>query len=788
MAGNIHIDLSEEIECDLLQIYQSLCDDLTQKLNSMEQKLEELCMDTQFEPMVNVVNDTVTLFNEEIYSVADQAFEEWRDGNGSFSAASENSQAGDEAMETARQIEQRIRDIFDEFWSSHPMGEGIWLDISWPKIKDEDFDELKEIYTKFFQDVESIGDEVINQIVELRSDNPTYNVIIPAVKAITEPMKNAFEQFCTKIDEAKEDSETLKQQQEQTAVWVETESCVEKNEIVSCRYCGAEMLSNTKFCIKCGKNNDKEIQKNTKLIKTEAREQANNKPLIVAISIITAVIVIAIIALIVIYLPPSKRNIELDALEYANLDSAYTVSDIAISIKNQNNSYLANVQIDAVNKDNDDTNYIQLYINYSRNGLKYDKSLSGVVESSVYPNHNPDENDVFPLPNILFEIQDSGETLKSSVAEEGITIDIDYEHIIIKEKTAEVPLTIGVDYANVKGESTVTVQYMYEGDYTWSGENEVTVDLQQKNTISEELVSEDIKNNTFPYNGYINEELHGTYMVLEELSVQYYDLYNRAEVETIFSWQNENVKLTGNLLLLYDYEDDQWELSSGQIDINSVKAEWLYSIKEETLAEQLNEIIVNNCAENNEISNIEIVTINDNGDGKTTVTVNYNSVQQPFLFKNVIELDYNATVFQGYQLGDIREISTDYVGIYGEMDKDISVNYSTYVDGATPNGMSLSGISTLHLHIDESGEVHLSGNIGTISLDNTGVIVYPTGELSLSTCEKVINVNYVMIFQCDADISYIITPSLTYCDNKLSGKIYCKSRAIGVDDFFVVIE
>lgn len=215
MAENIHIDLSEEIEQDLLQRYQALCDDLTQKLNSMEQELEELCGQTQYEPMVNVVNNTVTLFNDEIYSISEQAIEEWLEGDGSFFAASENSQAGDAAMETARQIEQSIKDIFDEFWSSHPLGEGIQLDTSRPKIKGEDFNELKEIYLKFFQDVESTGEEVVNQIAEQGSDNPTYNVIIPAIKSLTEPMKNAFEQFCVKIDEAKEKSENLKQQQDQ---------------------------------------------------------------------------------------------------------------------------------------------------------------------------------------------------------------------------------------------------------------------------------------------------------------------------------------------------------------------------------------------------------------------------------------------------------------------------------------------------------------------------------------------------------------------------------------------
>jgi len=214
MAENIHIDLTEEIEQDLLNRYQALCDDLTQKLNGMEQELEKLCSQTQYEPMLNVVNLTVNLFNDEIYNVANQAFEEWVDGSGSFSAAAENSQAGDSAIETAHQIEQNIRDLFEGFWSSHPLGEGVQLDTSRPKIKSEDFDELKEVYTRFFQEVGDVNEETISQIAEQGNDDPTYNVIIPAIRAIAEPMKNAFEQFCNKVDEAKEESESLKQQQD----------------------------------------------------------------------------------------------------------------------------------------------------------------------------------------------------------------------------------------------------------------------------------------------------------------------------------------------------------------------------------------------------------------------------------------------------------------------------------------------------------------------------------------------------------------------------------------------
>lgn len=214
MAENIHIDLSEDIEQDLLSRYQALCDELTKKLNALEKELEEMCTQTQYEPMVKLVNETVNLFNDEIYNVADQAFEEWREGTGSFTATSQNSQSGDAALETARQIEQKIRDLFDDFWSSHPLGDAIQLDTSRPKVKSEDYDELKEIYIKFFQEVESVSEETVSQITDMGNDDSTYNVIIPAVRSITEPMKNAFEQFCTKIDEAKEHSETLKQNQD----------------------------------------------------------------------------------------------------------------------------------------------------------------------------------------------------------------------------------------------------------------------------------------------------------------------------------------------------------------------------------------------------------------------------------------------------------------------------------------------------------------------------------------------------------------------------------------------
>lgn len=214
MAGSIYINLSEEIEQDIISRYQSVCEELKQQLNSISNEFAEICERTHYKPMVDTVNTTINLFDEEIHEKAEVTFSEWCDGEGSFKAAAEKSQSGDEAVGTAGQIESDIRDLFDEFWLSHPMGEAIQTDDSRPEITLQDFDDLKEIYTKCSQEIERIGEDAVNSIKEQGSDDPTYNIMIPAVTAITEPVTNAFEEFCNKIDEAKDECERLKQEQD----------------------------------------------------------------------------------------------------------------------------------------------------------------------------------------------------------------------------------------------------------------------------------------------------------------------------------------------------------------------------------------------------------------------------------------------------------------------------------------------------------------------------------------------------------------------------------------------
>lgn len=213
MAENIYFDLSEDIQRDLEEEIQELCEEMTQTLTQTYGQLEEICRNTMYEPIMKSVNQTIELFDDEIHTHSLNAFEEWIDGDGSFKAAAIKSQAGDSAMQTAADIENHIRDYLTSFWSNHPMGSAITVDTSRPRVKDEDFDTLGDIYKDCAQKIEDISERTLASIRHKGEDDPTYNVILPAVTSLTNPIKAAFEKFIGKISESKDKSEELKQQQ-----------------------------------------------------------------------------------------------------------------------------------------------------------------------------------------------------------------------------------------------------------------------------------------------------------------------------------------------------------------------------------------------------------------------------------------------------------------------------------------------------------------------------------------------------------------------------------------------
>ena len=215
MAGNmkIHVDLSEDVQIELAKIYAEFCESLKMTLGTMHGDLEEICKKTHYEPMVKVVNQTIEHLTGDIKEKADSVLQEWIDGDGSFVKAAEHSRAGDDAKSSAQAIEDEICDAFEAFWNPNPMGDKINVDTSRPKVEGQDFDELAKTYQKVSNEIDAEGEKKINDLKKKEEDSPTYSLLIPAVIALYEPLKTAFEKFQEDIAKAKGDSQSLAKDQ-----------------------------------------------------------------------------------------------------------------------------------------------------------------------------------------------------------------------------------------------------------------------------------------------------------------------------------------------------------------------------------------------------------------------------------------------------------------------------------------------------------------------------------------------------------------------------------------------
>ena len=93
------------------------------------------------------------------------------------------------------------------------MGEAFQIETARPTVTDEDFEELSQCYSDYAKKSEETGEKTLTRVRQKGEDDPTYSILLPAITAVTAPLKAAFEEFKNKIEEAREQSEQLKQEQ-----------------------------------------------------------------------------------------------------------------------------------------------------------------------------------------------------------------------------------------------------------------------------------------------------------------------------------------------------------------------------------------------------------------------------------------------------------------------------------------------------------------------------------------------------------------------------------------------
>lgn len=212
-SGKIHVNLTEEVERDLYDAYEHLCDDISVELKQLAEQAGDLCRKVQYEPTTRAVDSTIQILNGEIASESQKIFRQWVEGEGSFVAAMRKSQAGESAIQTARQMESRFEELFNNFWQGRPMGDSLTTPTERPQITDEDFDELKKLYEDAGNRIKDVYGVCQKSLKSKSQDDKTYEIIVPAVEALGGPVVSAFGAFSKKIGEAKTQSQQLDKQQ-----------------------------------------------------------------------------------------------------------------------------------------------------------------------------------------------------------------------------------------------------------------------------------------------------------------------------------------------------------------------------------------------------------------------------------------------------------------------------------------------------------------------------------------------------------------------------------------------
>ena len=195
---NIRWDLSEEGEAELLNKYQALCDGITHILKEMYSGLREVAVNTRWELVCEFVNSTIARLSEETYRVSNENLKGWIIGTESISAMVEQADCGEGVIERAKEIENKLKVCFEQFWGQELFKKRIAICTECPIAEKGTLNEVKEIYRVAIVKVKNLEEEYIKIFERNSKENNVYRCMETAVYAITRPIRSTIEQLSDK--------------------------------------------------------------------------------------------------------------------------------------------------------------------------------------------------------------------------------------------------------------------------------------------------------------------------------------------------------------------------------------------------------------------------------------------------------------------------------------------------------------------------------------------------------------------------------------------------------------
>lgn len=204
--ASILIDLTEDLEQQVVSQYEDLTGQLSGAMNSMAKKWEELCQKTKYDAMVRKINEFKKVFYEDVQQSSRSVFEKWKEGDASFEAMTRRHGGGEAAEATAAGLDTKIEDLFNGFWNGKPLEEEIQIDVSRPVLEDEDFETFEKICRESFTKIkDDIAESKVRKIKEMANDDLVYEILVNPVEALTAPIARGIEQIAGLISKFRDE-------------------------------------------------------------------------------------------------------------------------------------------------------------------------------------------------------------------------------------------------------------------------------------------------------------------------------------------------------------------------------------------------------------------------------------------------------------------------------------------------------------------------------------------------------------------------------------------------------
>lgn len=192
------MSFTEEAQNSIIAMYREALSDIQTATKDMTQALNDLCNRTRYNPLKKYTNDAIGYYNDTLSSIIKKQFEGWKDSEASLKSFSNLMEAGSDAENTAKSLENNL---FDEIESMFAMKmDECTVDTSEVDISEEHFIILKEIIEKYVRTIQDYSDEYKNKIDLAEDENKTAGCIRPVIVATFDLVTAAFSEMARMVE------------------------------------------------------------------------------------------------------------------------------------------------------------------------------------------------------------------------------------------------------------------------------------------------------------------------------------------------------------------------------------------------------------------------------------------------------------------------------------------------------------------------------------------------------------------------------------------------------------